>query len=106
MRQNATDTVGSADGTRIAFERAGSGPAVIMVDPAGGYGDVDNIRGLGAVLAEHFTVYTYDRRGRGLSGVHLVSAHRTAGSCCPFGKTGARPRRRRAHRSENRLMLR
>jgi pimeloyl-ACP methyl ester carboxylesterase len=74
MRQNAADTVGSADGTRIAFERAGSGPAVIMVDPAGGYGDLDNIRGLGAVLAEHFTVYTYDRRGRGRSGDTLPYA--------------------------------
>lgn len=60
--------VTSADGTLIAYERAGSGPPLIMVDPAGGYRDMDNIRGLGAVLAREFTVYTYDRRGRGHSG--------------------------------------
>jgi pimeloyl-ACP methyl ester carboxylesterase len=68
MRQTTSGTVVSADRTRIAFDRAGAGAAVIMVDPAGGYRDVDNIRGLGTRLAEHFTVYTYDRRGRGLSG--------------------------------------
>jgi pimeloyl-ACP methyl ester carboxylesterase len=61
-------SVRSADGTLIAFERVGSGPPVVMVDPAGGYSEFDNIRGLGALLADRFTVYTYDRRGRGRSG--------------------------------------
>jgi pimeloyl-ACP methyl ester carboxylesterase len=60
-------TVRSADGTLIAYERSGTGPAVVMVDPAGGYREFDNIRGLGTLLAAHFTVYTYDRRGRGRS---------------------------------------
>ncbi|QBI19869.1 alpha/beta hydrolase [Egibacter rhizosphaerae] len=65
----ATDEhrVRSADGTMIALQRGGAGPPVVMVDPAGGYRDFDNIRGLGALLAEHFTVHTYDRRGRGNS---------------------------------------
>jgi pimeloyl-ACP methyl ester carboxylesterase len=58
----------SHDGTRIAYERAGSGPPLVMVDPAGGYSGFDNIRGLGALLAADLTVYTYDRRGRGESG--------------------------------------
>ncbi|WP_327584326.1 lysophospholipase [Nonomuraea sp. NBC_00507] len=67
--QTAQGTVRSADGTEITFERSGSGPAVVMVDPAGGYSGFDSIRGLGAVLsAEGFTVHTYDRRGRGKSG--------------------------------------
>lgn len=64
----STGTVTSPDGTLIAFDRAGSGLPVIMIDPAGGYRDVDNIRGVAALLAERFTVFTYDRRGRGRSG--------------------------------------
>src|SRR5918997_3010051 len=60
--------VRSADGTEIAVEQRGSGPALVMVDPALGYSGFDNIRGLGALLAKEFTVYTYDRRGRGSSG--------------------------------------
>ena len=58
----------SADGTPIAFNQSGSGPALVMVDPALGFSGFDNIRGLGAVLADEFTVHTYDRRGRGASG--------------------------------------
>lgn len=60
--------VRSADGTKIVIDRSGSGPALVMVDPAGGYSGFDNIRGLGALLAARFCVYTYDRRGRGKSG--------------------------------------
>ncbi|MFI6595435.1 alpha/beta fold hydrolase [Nonomuraea sp. NPDC050536] len=48
----------SADGTSIAYERTGAGPAVVLV------GD----REPAALLAPHFTVYTYDRRGCGASG--------------------------------------
>jgi pimeloyl-ACP methyl ester carboxylesterase len=61
-------TVRSADGTQISFERSGSGPPVVMIDPAGGYSGFDNIRGLGALLTDQFTICTYDRRGRGRSG--------------------------------------
>ncbi|GHG49400.1 alpha/beta hydrolase [Sinomonas cellulolyticus] len=53
----------SADGTTIAYDRLGSGPAVILVSGA----SVDR-RGdahLAQALAEDFTVYNYDRRGRG-----------------------------------------
>jgi pimeloyl-ACP methyl ester carboxylesterase len=66
--QRAQESVRSADGTRIAVERSGGGPAVVMIDPAGGYSGFDNIRGLGALLADEFAVHTYDRRGRGDSG--------------------------------------
>ena len=58
----------SKDGTRIAYERMGSGPAVILIDGAmcsRAFGPMPKIA---ALLKEHFTVYLYDRRGRGESG--------------------------------------
>ncbi|QYN36274.1 alpha/beta hydrolase [Pseudonocardia sp. DSM 110487] len=60
--------VTSNDGTAIAYERAGAGPALVLVDPALGYREFDNVRGLGKLLTARFTVYSYDRRGRGQSG--------------------------------------
>ena len=57
--------VRSADGTEIAFERSGAGPAVILVDAAGHYRAVSSFAGLIGLLATEFTVYHYDRRGRG-----------------------------------------
>ncbi len=60
-----TTHVLSADGTRIAFERAGDGPALILVEPAGHYRALSAVAGLVPLLAGRFTVYTYDRRGRG-----------------------------------------
>lgn len=60
------DTVQSADGTAIAFDRSGSGPAVILI--GGAFNDRSTVSGLAASLAPHFTVYAYDRRGRGASG--------------------------------------
>jgi pimeloyl-ACP methyl ester carboxylesterase len=61
-------TVISKDGTPIAFERSGSGPALILVDGALCYRAFGPMPQLAALLAEHFTVYTFDRRGRGESG--------------------------------------
>ena len=60
--------VTSKDGTQIAYERLGSGPALLMIDGAlcsRAFGPMPKIA---ALLAEHFTVYVYDRRGRGESG--------------------------------------
>ncbi|GAA4246234.1 alpha/beta fold hydrolase [Dactylosporangium darangshiense] len=61
-------TVTSADGTAIGYESAGAGPALILVDGAMCYRAAGPMRPLAARLREHFTVYTYDRRGRGDSG--------------------------------------
>lgn len=58
-------TVISEDGTTIAFERIGQGPAVILVDGALCYRGMGESRELAELLCEHFTVITYDRRGRG-----------------------------------------
>ena len=61
-------TVQSRDGTTIAFDRFGDGPPVILVDGALCYRESGGSRKLAASLAPHFTVYAYDRRGRGESG--------------------------------------
>ena len=61
------DRVTSADGTSIAFERSGAGPALIAVDAAGSYRDFRPFPPPVELLAEHFTVHVYDRRGRGAS---------------------------------------
>jgi len=56
----------STDGTLIAYDQSGEGPALILV--VGAFND----RATGALLARslepHFTVFNYDRRGRGESG--------------------------------------
>jgi pimeloyl-ACP methyl ester carboxylesterase len=61
-------TVVSQDGTRIAYTVTGQGPAVILVDGAMCYRDSGPAGPLAARLATDYTVYTYDRRGRGESG--------------------------------------
>jgi pimeloyl-ACP methyl ester carboxylesterase len=56
----------SKDGTAIAFDRSGEGPPIILV--VGAFNDRSTGWPLAAVLSEHFTVFNYDRRGRGMSG--------------------------------------
>jgi len=61
-------TVRSADGTTIGYTRDGQGPPLILVDGAlcsRSFGPMPKLAGQ---LTRHFTVYTYDRRGRGESG--------------------------------------
>jgi pimeloyl-ACP methyl ester carboxylesterase len=60
--------VRSKDGTAIAYERSGSGPAVVIVDGALCSRAFGPSQKLAALLAHHFTVYAFDRRGRGESG--------------------------------------
>jgi pimeloyl-ACP methyl ester carboxylesterase len=57
------DRVKSADGCTIAYDKVGAGPAVVLV--TGGSVDRTSNAGLAAELASDFTVYNYDRRGRG-----------------------------------------
>jgi len=66
--QTVTNTVMSTDGTLIAYERTGSGPALIVVDGALCSRSFGPSPKLAPLLARRFTVYTYDRRGRGQSG--------------------------------------
>ena len=60
--------VTSKDGTTIGVSRMGSGPAVVLVDGALCSRQFGPLGPLAAELATGFTVYTYDRRGRGESG--------------------------------------
>ena len=55
----------SADGTEIAYSITGSGPALILVDGAMCHRMFGPSTELASVLDKDFTVYTYDRRGRG-----------------------------------------
>jgi pimeloyl-ACP methyl ester carboxylesterase len=55
----------SADGTRIAYETHGSGPALVVVDGALCSREMGPSRGLADALQGSFTVHLYDRRGRG-----------------------------------------
>ncbi|MGW4940067.1 alpha/beta fold hydrolase [Actinoplanes sp. NPDC004185] len=67
-------TVTSADGTEIAYDSAGTGPALVLVDGAMCYRAAGPMRPLAALLTSAFTVFTYDRRGRGESGDTLPYA--------------------------------
>ena len=59
-------TVRSQDGTRVAFDRTGEGPPVMLVGGAFQHRAIDaSVAQLAALLAPHFTVFRYDRRGRG-----------------------------------------
>jgi len=60
--------VRSQDGTAIAFDRIGHGSPLILVDGALCYRAIGPSTPLAKLLAPHFTVFTYDRRGRGDSG--------------------------------------
>jgi pimeloyl-ACP methyl ester carboxylesterase len=64
----ASRIVRSVDGTRIAFQRSGDGPPLILVEAAAHYRAFSSFDGLVPLLSSTFAVYTYDRRGRGESG--------------------------------------
>jgi len=60
--------VTSKDGTQIAYTLSGNGPAVILVDGAMCSRAFGPMPKLATLLASHFTVINYDRRGRNESG--------------------------------------
>ncbi len=65
-RDLPVETVTSTDGTPIAYEKSGSGPPVVIV--GGGLNDRAMFNPLASIMSERFTVFNYDRRGRGDSG--------------------------------------
>lgn len=64
----ASGIIDSADGTPIAWSRSGSGPDLVMVHCVGVSRETTPQPTLGDALAQHFTVWSYDRRGKGESG--------------------------------------
>ncbi|HEY9350387.1 MAG TPA: alpha/beta hydrolase, partial [Acidothermales bacterium] len=66
MTTDTLTSVTSSDGTAIGYRRLGDGPGVVLVHGAmsSSYNHIE----LAGALADSFTVYVPDRRGRGLSG--------------------------------------
>ncbi|WP_246608648.1 alpha/beta fold hydrolase [Paenibacillus agaridevorans] len=64
--KNTMETVISKDGTQIAYTKQGTGPAIILLSSAAA--DHQDALPLAGHLTANFTVYNYDRRGRGQSG--------------------------------------
>ncbi|HEY8735668.1 MAG TPA: alpha/beta hydrolase [Candidatus Dormibacteraeota bacterium] len=58
-------SITSKDGTTIGYRQLGHGPGVVLVQ--GTMGSAQNFMELAGALADSFTVYVPDRRGRGLS---------------------------------------
>jgi pimeloyl-ACP methyl ester carboxylesterase len=65
-------TTTSADGTRIAYDRYGEGPPIVMV--VGAFNTRSTSEPLSVALQDRFTVFNVDRRGRGDSGDTLPYA--------------------------------
>jgi pimeloyl-ACP methyl ester carboxylesterase len=61
-----TESTTSTDGTRIAFDAIGAGPAVVLV--GGAFATKASMRPLAELLRERCTAVIVDRRGRGDSG--------------------------------------
>jgi pimeloyl-ACP methyl ester carboxylesterase len=72
MATMTSTTVISRDGTKLAVDIAGSGPAIVLV--SGGSVDRGSNAGLADALKSEFTTWNYDRRGRGDSGDTLPYA--------------------------------
>src|SRR5579859_5481822 len=63
--QHLTGSVISTDGTRIGYRQVGRGPGLVLIQ--GSFGTQYNFAELARQLANSFTVYLPDRRGRGMS---------------------------------------
>jgi pimeloyl-ACP methyl ester carboxylesterase len=68
MSTTEIQRVRSADGTEIAYRRRGEGPSLIFVDGAFCTMTMGPGKTLVPALADRYTTFVYDRRGRGKSG--------------------------------------
>jgi len=71
---STTGHVVSADGSRIGWVQRGQGPALVMVH--GATADHTRWSNVEVALAQHFTLYMVDRRGRGLSAAEAGGDYR------------------------------
>ena len=93
MNSTEIGRVTSSDGTSIAFERAGAGPAVILVDAAGNFRGFSPMPQLAEALSQSLTTFTYDRRGKGASTDTLPYAvDRESTICWRSSTSSAAPR--------------
>src|SRR5215813_14212384 len=74
IKEKTINTVTSRDGATITYDRQGEGPLLVLVDGAMTTRSSGSRPELVKLLAPHFTVYSYDRRGRGDSGDTLPYA--------------------------------
>ncbi|ALC84009.1 MULTISPECIES: alpha/beta fold hydrolase [Bacillus] len=68
------NTTQSKDGTTLAYDVYGNGPALIFITGATCFRSFEPVLYDAQIFAEQFTVYNYDRRGRGDSGNTLPYA--------------------------------
>jgi pimeloyl-ACP methyl ester carboxylesterase len=69
MATTTASKVRSKDGTQIAFDRTGDGPAIVLVDGAISHRAISPFaKQIATLLAPAFAFIAYDRRGRGESG--------------------------------------
>jgi pimeloyl-ACP methyl ester carboxylesterase len=102
------NTLVSQDGTTIAYDKRGEGPALILVNGALTVHSSGSGSELAQLLASRFTVYGFDRRGRGESGDTLPYAvdreiddiealiGQAGGSACLYGHSSGGPLAMRA----------
>jgi pimeloyl-ACP methyl ester carboxylesterase len=72
--ETTMNRLSSLDGTTISYDQQGEGPALIVVDGALTVHSSGSGSELAKLLAPYFTVYGFDRRGRGESGDTLPYA--------------------------------
>ncbi len=89
--KGGNSVVTSADGTSLSVRCSGQGPSVVLV-----HGTVDGIAAFAfvePVLAERYTTWVYDRRGRGGSGdgADYSLAREVEDLCAVLAAAGPRP---------------
>jgi len=65
-----TNFANSPDGTRVAYDRSGTGPAIMLLHGGGSTRQEWHKAGYVSRLREKFTVITMDLRGHGETGMH------------------------------------
>ncbi|HEX2981898.1 MAG TPA: alpha/beta hydrolase [Anaerolineaceae bacterium] len=91
LKQFTDGNVISKDGARIAYRQLGSGPALVVLH--GAMESAESHRQLAEALADFYTVYLVDRRGRGQSGAYgkdYTSQEDVEDVSAVLEKTGAR----------------
>jgi pimeloyl-ACP methyl ester carboxylesterase len=86
-----TGSVTSADGTTIGYRQVGSGPGIVLLH--GSNQHAGSHLSLAQELADQFTVYLPDRRGRGASGAYPADygvRHEVEDLAAVLAHTGAR----------------